>query len=161
MHVILDNIRSISNVGSFFRTADALGMEKIYLGGITPGPLDAFGRPDKRFVKVSLGAENTVAWEKAKSISRLIDKLKKDGYKIIGVEQAENSVPYHKLKIKKSEVGKTVFIFGNEVEGISKSILDKCDVIAEIPMVGKKESLNVAVAFGIVIFQSIYGNKRN
>lgn len=156
MYVILDNIRSISNVGSIFRTADALGVEKIYLGGITPGPIDAFGRPDKRLIKVSLGAENTVAWEKAKSVSRLIDKLKKDGYKIIGVEQAKKSVPHHKLKIKKSEFSKTVFIFGNEVNGISKSVLNKCDEIAEIPMRGKKESLNVAVTFGIVMFKWVY-----
>lgn len=156
MYVILDNIRSINNVGSIFRTADALGVEKIYLGGITPGPIDAFGRPDKRFVKVSLGAENTVAWEKAKNVSRLIDKLKKEGYKIIAVEQAKKSVPHHKLKIKKSELSKTVFIFGNEVNGISKSVLNNCDEIAEIPMRGKKESLNVAVTFGIVMFKWVY-----
>jgi len=159
MTVILDDIRSINNVGSIFRTADALGIQKIYLGGITPEPLDSFGRPLQRFVKVSLGAEKTVAWEKIKIVRRLIDNLKKDGYQIIAVEQSEKSVPYNKLNIKKSDFGKIAFIFGNEVEGISKSILEKCDKIAEIPMRGKKESLNVAVSFGIVMFHLLYGNK--
>lgn len=155
MQVILDNIRSINNVGSIFRTADALGIEKIHLGGITPEPLDAFGRPRQQFVKVSLGAEKNVAWEKAKSVSRLIDRLKKGGFKIIAVEQSENSVPYQKLKLKSPDE-KIAFVFGNEVDGISKQVLKKCDLVAEIPMRGKKESLNVAVSFGIVMFQVIY-----
>ncbi len=160
MQVILDNIRSINNVGSIFRTADAVGVEKIYLGGITPEPLDAFGRPRQQFVKVSLGAEKNVPWEKAKSVSRLIDRLKKDGFRIIAVEQADSSVPYNELKFSGQDE-KVVFVFGNEVDGISMSVLEKCDQVAEIPMRGKKESLNVAVSFGIVMFQSIYGNKKN
>ncbi len=175
MIAILDNIRSIHNVGSIFRTADALGLEKIYLGGITSGPLDSLGRPIQKFVKVSLGAENTVVWEKVKSVSRLVDKLKKEGHLIISVEQAENSVPYFKLKSEKGDFDRTAFIFGNEVDGITKSILRKSDKIIEIPMRGAivrqdhhprykgrgKESLNVAVSFGIVMFNFLYGNKRN
>lgn len=157
MIAILDNIRSISNVGSIFRTADAAGVKKIYLGGITPEPLDVFGRPSQPFIKVSLGAENTVAWEKAKSVSRLIDRLKKDGYKIIGVELTPNSVPYNKLGLGKN-TDKVAFVFGNEVDGISKSILAKCDLVTEVPMAGKKESMNVAVTFGIVIFQVVYNS---
>lgn len=157
MIAILDNIRSISNVGSIFRTADAAGVEKIYLCGITPGPLDVFGRPSQPFIKVSLGAENTVAWEKAKSASRLIDRLKKEGYRIIAVEQSEKSVPYHKLNLA-GKLDKTVFVFGNELDGVSKLVLNKCDQVAEIPMVGMKESLNVAVTFGIVIFQVVYNS---
>lgn len=156
MRIILDNIRSISNVGSVFRTADALGIEKIYLGGITPGPLDFFGRPIRKFVKVSLGAEKTVSWEKAKNVSRLADKLRKEGFRLIAVEQSEDSVPYFKLKIKKSSLKKTAFIFGNEVGGISKSVMDKCDKIIEIPMLGRKESLNVAVSFGVAMFHVLY-----
>lgn len=157
MVAILDNIRSISNVGSIFRTADAAGVKKIYLGGITPGPLDVFGRPSQPFIKVSLGAENTVAWEKAKSVSRLIDRLKKDGYKVIAVELNPKAVPYNKLNLGKN-TDKVAFVFGNEVEGISKSILAKCDLIAEVPMAGMKESMNVAVTFGIVVFQVVYNS---
>lgn len=157
MIAILDNIRSISNVGSIFRTADAVGVKKIYLGGFTPSPLDVFGRPSKPFIKVSLGAEKTVAWEQAKSVSRLIDRLKKDGYKIIAVELAPGSVPYNKLSLGKN-LDKVAFVFGNEVEGISKSILAKCDLIAEVPMAGMKESMNVAVTFGIVVFQVVYNS---
>ncbi len=134
-----------------FRTADAAGIEKVYLGGITPDPLDRLGRPRQQFVKVSLGAEKTVAWEKAGSVVRLISKLKKEGFTIIAVEQAKNSIPYDKLDIKGKE-SKIAFIFGNEVDGVSKSVLSKCDVIAEIPMAGTKESLNVAVTFGIIVF---------
>ena len=157
MIAILDNIRSISNVGSIFRTADAAGVKKIYLGGITPEPLDAFGRPSQPFIKVSLGAENTVAWEKAKSVSRLIDRLKKDGYKIIAVELTPKSVPYNKLNLRKN-LDKVAFVFGNEVDGISESILAKCDLVTEVPMAGMKESMNVAVTFGIVVFQVVYNS---
>lgn len=155
MVIILDNIRSINNVGSIFRTGDAAGVKKIYLGGITPGPLDNFGRPLQQFVKVSLGAEKTVAWEKIKSVSRLIVKLKKEDYKIIAVEQSKNSIPYNKSNVK-SQMSKVVLVFGNEVDGISKSVLGKCDKIIEVPMAGMKESLNVAVTFGIVVFQLLY-----
>lgn len=155
MIVILDNIRSINNVGSIFRTADAAGIEKIYLGGITPDPLDVFGRPRPQFVKVSLGAEKTVAWEKVKSTMRLINQLKKDGYKIWAVEQGKKSISYYKLKLK-SKKQKIALILGNEVRGIQPAILKKCDKILEIPMRGKKESLNVAVSFGIAAFGLLY-----
>jgi 23S rRNA (guanosine2251-2'-O)-methyltransferase len=152
MVVVLQDIRSIYNVGSIFRTADAAGVEKIYLCGITPGPLDRFGRPIKKFIKVSLGAEKTVAWEKIKNTGKLINKLKKDGYKIFAVEQSKNSLPYFTLHPKPSTLNKIALIFGNEVKGLPKAILKKCDQILEIPMQGKKESLNVAVAAGIVLF---------
>ncbi len=172
MIVILDNIRSMNNVGSIFRTADALGVEKIYLAGITPEPLDLFGRPRPQFVKVSLGAEKSVAWEKVKNTGRLVDKLKKDGCKILAVEQSKNSIPYYKLKSKNYKL-KTVFVFGNEVRGISTAVLKKCEKILEIPMRGAmvrqahhprhkgrgKESLNVAVSFGIVMFHLMYNKK--
>lgn len=159
MLVILDNIRSMHNVGSIFRTADAAGVEKIYLCGITPEPLDPFGRPRGQFVKVSLGAEKNVAWEKVKNAGRLIDRLKKDGYKIWAVEQNKKSVPYNKLKGISFKL-KVALIFGNEVRGISPAVLKKCDKILEIPMRGKKESLNVAVSFGIVSFQLIYNRSK-
>lgn len=156
MIVILDNIRSIQNVGSIFRTADAAGIAKIYLCGIAPEPLDSFGRPRQQFVKVSLGAEKTVAWEKAKATGKLIDRLKKEGYKIWAVEQSRKSVFYYALRPTNYELKRIALVFGNEVRGISSAILKKCDKILEIPMRGKKESLNVAVAFGIVVFYLIY-----
>ncbi len=161
MIVILHNIRSIFNVGSIFRTADAAGIEKIYLCGITPSPLDKFDRPCQALIKVSLGAEKYIEWERRKSASHLIDELKKQGYKIFCVEQNKKSIPYYKANLwpsdnlKKSDVHKLVLIFGNEVKGLPPSILNRAERILEIPMKGKKESLNVAVAFGIVVFSLI------
>lgn len=159
MIVILDNIRSINNVGSIFRTADAAGVEKIYLCGITPRPVDPFGRPRQQFIKVSLGAEKSVEWASVKRTSALIKKLKKEGYKIWAVEQDKKSMPYYKMKpldrARGKNKDKTALIFGNEVNGLSGTILKKCDNILEIPMRGKKESLNVSVAFGIVVFDLI------
>ena len=156
MQVILHNIRSIHNVGSIFRTADAAGVEKIYLCGITPQPLDRFGAPLQQFVKVSLGAEKTVAWEFVKRTGDIINKLKKDGYKIVAIEQSEKSVPYYGSGIRNKELGKTVLILGSEIKGLPPIIIEKCDNVLEIPMKGKKESLNVSVAFGIVVFNLTY-----
>lgn len=159
MIVILHNIRSLHNVGSIFRTADAVGAEKIYLCGITPKPIDEFGRPRQQLIKVSLGAEKYISWEYCKSTARLIDKLKKEKYKIFSVEQDKKSIPYYKIKIKNTmmchSVAKIALILGDEVRGLPKSILKKSDKILEIPMAGKKESLNVGVAFGIVAFYLI------
>lgn len=152
MIVILHNIRSLYNVGSIFRTADAVGVEKIYLSGITPKPVDEFGKPRGQLAKVSLGGEKYVVWEKVQSTSKLVSKLKKDGYKIIAVEQSNKSTVYHKLKAKNYKLEKVALILGNEIKGLPPSILKKSDKILEIPMLGKKESLNVSVAFGIVAY---------
>jgi len=146
--VILHNIRSTHNVGSVFRTADAVGVSKIYLTGYTPAPIDEFKRERKDISKVSLGAEKNVPWKKVEILSTL-ENLKSDGYSIVALEQSLKSVDYKKIKIS----GKTVIILGNEVGGIEESILKKCDQIAEIPMKGKKESLNVSVAAGIFLFR--------
>jgi len=146
--LILDNIRSVENVGAMFRTADAVGIDKIYLVGYTPAPLDRFGRKRNDLHKSALGAEEFVAWEQVKNITILLNKLKKEDFQIIAIEQDEKSIDYKKVKLK----FKNAFIVGTEVTGIPKNILKKCDVIAEIPMYGKKESLNVSVAFGIAIF---------
>ncbi len=155
MIVILHNIRSMHNVGSIFRTADAAGCEKIYLCGITPAPLDKFGRQRQQITKVSLGAEIYVEWEYFKSTSRLIDKLKKDGYKILAVEQSKDSIPYYKFLPQKKSPLKRALVLGNEIKGLPSSILNRADKILEIPMAGKKESLNVAIAFGVIIFHLI------
>jgi len=151
MLVILDNIRSLANAGSIFRTADAAGVEKIYLCGITSEPIDRFGKLRPQLAKVSLGAEKNVSWEYCKSAGRLIDELKKDGYKILAVEQNKKSTPYHKVILRQAQ-DKIVLVLGNEIKGLSRTILKKADKILEIPMKGEKESLNVGVAFGIIIF---------
>jgi len=150
MIVILQDIRSMHNVGSIFRTADAAGIEKLYLCGITPEPIDRFKKFRPRISKVALGAEKSVKWEKCKSALVLIRAIKRAGYKIFAIEQSKKSVSYKKIKIRES--GKVAFIFGNEVKGLNKTILRGSDKILEIPMSGKKESLNVAVAFGIIVF---------
>ncbi|MDO8429777.1 MAG: TrmH family RNA methyltransferase [bacterium] len=159
MIVILVNIRSLYNVGSIFRTGDATGIEKIYLCGITPRPTDLFGRFRPQLAKVSLGAEKSVPWDDSarspRATLKLLEKLKKEGYKVFAVEQNKKSVPYYKSKVK-SQKSKVALIFGNEVSGLSQAILKKCDKILEIPMRGKKESLNVSVAFGIVVFGLLY-----
>ncbi|OGI99084.1 hypothetical protein A3H53_00680 [Candidatus Nomurabacteria bacterium RIFCSPLOWO2_02_FULL_40_10] len=146
--LIIHNVRSVQNVGAMFRTADAAGVNKIYLTGYTPAPLDRFGRKRGDLAKSALGAEEFVAWEQKKNVSPLLAKLKRDKFLIIGIEQAKNSIDYKKVKLK----NKNVFIVGAEVTGIPKNVLQKCDIIAEIPMRGKKESLNVSVALGIVLF---------
>lgn len=155
MVAVLQNIRSLHNVGSMFRTADAVGIEKLYLCGITPAPVDRFGKVQTPLAKVALGAEKTVAWEKSASVSKTLNKLKKDGYKIYAVELSKKSVPYYKVKVKRSD--KVALMVGNEVKGLTPALLKKADKIIEIPMVGIKESLNVSVAFGIVAYGLIYG----
>lgn len=149
--VILDNIRSTYNVGSIFRTADALGVGKLILGGTTPAPVDRFGRERADIAKVALGAEKTVGWVYKQDILPEIKSLKKQGYKIVAIEQSEKSVDYKKVKLNKKS--KVVFIIGEEVNGISPKILKLADTVAEIPMLGQKESLNVSVAFGVALFR--------
>jgi len=147
--LILNDIRSVENVGAMFRTADAAGIDKIYLTGYTPCPLDRFGRKRGDLAKSALGAEEFVKWEQKKNVLPLLVKLKKEKYLIIGIEQDKKAIDYKKVKLQ----SKNVFIVGAEVTGIPKNILKKCDVIAEIPMRGKKESLNVSVATGIALFR--------
>jgi tRNA G18 (ribose-2'-O)-methylase SpoU len=146
--LIIHNVRSVQNVGAMFRTADAVGIDKIYLTGYTPTPLDRFGRKRGDLVKSALGAEEFVSWEQKKNISSLLLKLKQEKFLIIGIEQDKKSVDYKKVKL----TSRNAFIVGAEVTGIPKNILQKCDIIAEIPMQGKKESLNVSVACGIALF---------
>lgn len=158
MIVILHNVRSLHNVGSIFRTADAVGVEKIYLTGITPKPVDRLGKPRPQLTKVALGAEKTVPWEYIKQAAPLIKKLQREKYKILAVEQSARSIPYFKLPKYYIQNSKFCLVLGNEVRGLSESILKRADKVLEIPMAGRKESLNVAVAFGIVIFNLICGN---
>lgn len=149
--IVLDNIRSMHNVGSIFRTADAAGCVKVYLCGITPGPMNKFHRPNRSLLKVALDAEKFVAWEQVQSTTELLKQLRADGYKIIAIEQHPKSRSLYDVKIKAKK--KYALVLGSEIFGISQEVLALTDTIIQIPMHGKKESLNVAVAFGIVVFQ--------
>jgi len=145
LYVALNNIRSLYNVGSIFRTADAFGVDKIILGGYTGVP------PRKEITKVALGAEQYVKWEKSFNLHKKLLELKKQGFEIIGLEN-------NNLKIKTSNLNKfkpkfpMVLVLGNEVNGITPSVLKEIDRFIEIPMKGIKESLNVSVAFGIALY---------
>lgn len=145
--IILDNIRSVHNVGSIFRTADGFGVSKLYLCATTPTPIDRFGRWRKDVAKVALGAEQETPWEYVKTTEEALQKLQEEGYEIISVEQTSDSVSCKDVEYS----GKIAFVFGNEVEGISKDVLTKSDQVIEIPMKGKKESFNVSVTVGIVL----------
>jgi len=147
--LILHDIRSSENIGAIFRTADALGISKIFLTGYTPAPLDKFQRKNPKIAKSALGAEENLSWESEADINKALRKLKKEKFQIIAVEQAENSQDYKKIK----PLFPVAFVLGNEVEGIGEDLLKKCDVVAEIPMRGKKESLNVSVAAGVALFR--------
>lgn len=147
--LILPDIRSAINVGAIFRTADAVGVNKIYLVGFTPRPTDQFNRVQKDIAKSALGAENFIPWEYKKTLLPLINNLKKQGFEVVALEQDKNSIDYRKYK----KPAKFAFIMGPEVTGINKNILNKCDKIIEIKMHGKKESLNVSVACGVVLFR--------
>ena len=152
----MHNIRSVENVGAMFRTADAAGMDKIYLTGYTPCPLDRFGRVRKDLAKSALGAEKFMLWEQKKNIFPLLARFQKEKYFIIAIEQDKKSIDYKKVSARGGPIygwkEGLVFIVGSEIGGIPKNILEKCDIIAEIPMRGKKESLNVSVALGVVLF---------
>jgi 23S rRNA (guanosine2251-2'-O)-methyltransferase len=149
--LVLLDIRSAQNVGSLFRTADACGIDEIYLVGITPAPTDKFGRANTAIAKTALGAEQTIPWKKVATILPLLSKMKQQGIQTIAIEQAQHATDYKKVKIKTP----VAFILGNEVDGIPKKVLEKIDIVAEIPMKGKKESLNVSVAGGIALFRML------
>ena len=151
VRLLLDDIRSVHNAGSIFRTAETIGVSRIYCAGTTPAPLDRFGRKRADFAKVALGAEDLVPWEHLdrSATSRSVRALKGEGFKVISLEQDPASVDYKKIKA----TTKMLIIVGNEVGGVSRSLLRSSDEIAEIPLHGQKESLNVSVAAGIFLFQ--------
>lgn len=140
--VVLNNIRSLYNVGSVFRTADGVGVEKIWLCGITGIP------PDNMISKTALGAENEVPWEYARDAKTCVEKLRAQGYKIVLLEQTQESIPYESFEPE----GKTCLVLGNEIGGVSESLLPYTDQAIEIEMAGLKNSLNVSVAFGVVAY---------
>lgn len=140
--VVCHNIRSAYNVGSIFRTADGAGVAKMYLTGYTPTP------PHSGIAKAALGAEKFVPWEKARDPNSVFRKLKKGGFRIVAVEQDKRSRVFSSLRVR----GNICLVLGNEVRGLSQAVLRKCDEVVEIPMSGRKESLNVSVAFGIAVY---------
>ena len=142
---VLDNVRSAGNVGAFFRTADAFGMGGVVLCGITARP------PQKEIHKTALGAELTVAWRGFESTLEAVATLREEGYKIVAVEQVEGSVKVGDFVPERGE--KYALVFGNEVEGVAQEVVDVCDVALEIPQVGTKHSLNVAVTGGVVLWE--------
>jgi 23S rRNA (guanosine2251-2'-O)-methyltransferase len=142
--VVLDNIRSLHNVGSAFRTADAFRVEKIVLGGITGTP------PHREIQKTALGATESVSWEYFEHPVDAVRQLKAQGYKIVIIEQTSESIPLHTFKI--SSTDSYCLVFGNEVNGVSDEIVAEGNIALEIPQVGTKHSLNVSVCLGIVIW---------
>jgi tRNA G18 (ribose-2'-O)-methylase SpoU len=142
--VVLDDVRSLHNVGSIFRTSDAFKVESIYLCGITACP------PHAEIHKTALGAEDTVAWKYCGNAKEVVDELKQEGYMVCVVEQAEGSVMLDTLLLEKGK--KYAVVFGNEVKGVCQSVVDVCDICIEIPQYGTKHSLNVSVSAGIVLW---------
>ncbi len=142
--IILDNIRSLNNIGSVFRTSDAFLIEKIYLCGITAQP------PHNDIRKTALGSTETVAWEYAENTLELVQKLKQGQIKIVSIEQAENATMLNDFKPQANE--KYAFVFGNEVKGVAQNVVDASDVVIEIPQYGTKHSLNISVSCGVVIW---------
>jgi len=149
-YVILHNVRSAHNVGAIFRTADAAGVNKIFLTGYTPAPIDRFGRGRKDIAKTALGAENTVPWESVAGIHDIIARLRRDGVCVVAVEQDSRAIPCGEWRAPE----RTALIFGNEVDGLPEDVLADADEIIYLPMRGKKESLNVAVAAGVALYHA-------
>jgi tRNA G18 (ribose-2'-O)-methylase SpoU len=149
IHLLLHNIRSAHNVGSILRTSDAIGVRHVYFSGYTPLPVDRFLRPVKEIAKTALGAEKSIPWVEVKSPATLIKKLKGDGFTVVAIEQDARATDYKQFHPQE----KTLILVGNEVLGLSPAMKKHADTIVEIPMQGKKESLNVAVAYGIAMFR--------
>jgi len=143
--IVLDNIRSLNNIGSFFRTSDAFNVEKIYLCGITAKP------PHRDINKTALGATDSVEWEHVESTEEIVKSLKQSGYSICSIEQAENTTALN--EINNLNDSKFALVFGNEVDGVDQKIIDLSDRIIEIPQFGTKHSLNVSVCAGVVMWE--------
>lgn len=145
--LVLDNIRSMNNVGSAFRTGDAFGIEGIYLCGITPQP------PHREIHKTAIGATESVDWQYFETTKEAVETLKSDGYKIYSVEQVENSTSLFNLSIQTND--KSVIVVGNEVNGVDQEIIDLSNECIEIPQFGTKHSLNVSVCTGVVLWELV------
>jgi tRNA G18 (ribose-2'-O)-methylase SpoU len=143
--VVLDDIRSLNNIGSFFRTADAFNIQKIVLCGITAKP------PHRDIHKTALGATETVLWEYQEDINKTVDQLKKEGYDIYAIEQTEKTTSLQ--SVPELDTKSVALVFGNEVNGVHQEVVDRADLIIEVPQFGTKHSLNVSVCAGIVLWE--------
>lgn len=141
--VILDNIRSLNNIGSVFRTSDAFLIEKIYLCGYTAKP------PHRDIQKTALGATESVTWGYEEDISRVVNLLQKNNTKVYAIEQTENAIMLDDFMVEESKIA---VIFGNEVQGVQQEVINQCDGVIEIPQLGTKHSLNISVSCGIVLW---------
>lgn len=148
-YVILLDIRSRHNVGAIFRTCEGAGVAMMFLAGYTPHPIDRFGREVAEIKKTSLGASDMVPWQAAADIEALILKLQNQGVTVVAVEQATDSVDLFDFTAPEQ----VAYILGNEITGVPEAVLSLCDKIVEIPMLGRKESFNVSVSAGIILFQ--------
>ena len=142
--IVLDNVRSLNNIGSVFRTADAFLIERIYLCGITATP------PHKDIHKTALGATDSVEWEYREDTAQLLKELKESGYTTLSVEQAENANMLNNFEVSKNE--QYALVFGNEVKGVSQNVVSLSDGVLEIPQYGTKHSLNISVSVGVVVW---------
>jgi 23S rRNA (guanosine2251-2'-O)-methyltransferase len=154
LYIIAHNIRSAHNVGAIFRTADGAGVKKIFLTGYTPSPYDSkknrfLTQAHRRLSKTALGAEKKIIWESKKNIGFVMARLAKEKFQIIALEKEDQATDFKKFK----PCFPAALILGNEVRGIDRKVLKKCDAVISIPMRGKKESLNVTVAAGIAVYE--------
>lgn len=145
--LVLDGIRSLNNVGAFFRTADAFNVNKIFLCGITPVP------PHREIQKTALGATESVTWEYAEDILELVAELKDQGYTVCAVEQTEKPLFLHNLVVEDDR--KYAVILGNEVDGVQQNVINLADLVLEVPQFGTKHSLNVSVCAGVVLWEFV------
>ena len=150
-YLIIENIRSAYNVGAMFRTADGAGVSKIFLCGYTPTPTDRFGRTQEEIKKTSLGASKSVEWEKVEDVVELIYKLQEEGVEVVAVEQGSDAQSITSFEVPE----KVAYVMGNEVEGVSSEVLMEADMMVDIPMLGEKESLNVSVAAGVILYHGL------
>ncbi|MCA9367004.1 TrmH family RNA methyltransferase [Candidatus Kaiserbacteria bacterium] len=150
--LLLENIRSAHNVGSIFRTADGAGVSKLFLSGYTPAPTDRFARVQPEIRKTSLGASEYISWEKVgEDTGAFLREQKRAGVTVVALEQTATAIPLREFVVPEQ----VLYVVGNEVDGVSKAVLDEADVIVEIPMLGQKESLNVSVATGILLYHEL------
>ena len=146
IYVVVDNVRSMYNVGSIFRTSDGARISKLFLCGFTPYP------PRSEILKTALGATESVAWEYSKSVDDVLVRLKSEHIRIVAVEHTTKSIPHTELTKQDFPLA---LVIGNEISGLSPTVLDYADIAVEIPMHGIKQSLNVSVAYGIVLFECL------
>ncbi len=150
-YFILENIRSAHNVGAIFRTADGSGVHKLLLVGYTPTPIDRFGRPQPEVLKTSLGACDTVAWEYYETTQEAVAAARKEGCEIVSVELHDSSIPLRGYTVSE----RVAYVLGNEVDGVDEKTVANSDVVVHLPMLGEKESLNVATTAGIVMYYDL------